>query len=155
MFEPCITLCADSSEPGACFRFCVSTSLCPSHAHTLSLHDALPIFLWHISEMSLWHVRSTRVEVSFVLSTVISLKPRMMPVYNKNLVGVPGWLSQLSIWLRLRSWSHVLWVRAPHQALYWQLRAWSLLQIQIPPLSLCPTPACAQSLSVFQKWINV
>ena len=26
-FEPCVRLCADSSEPGACFRFCVSLSL--------------------------------------------------------------------------------------------------------------------------------
>ena len=39
-FEPCIRLCADSSEPGAYFRFCVS--LCPFTlpliiTHTLSL----------------------------------------------------------------------------------------------------------------------
>ena len=26
-FEPRVGLCADSSEPGACFRFCVSLSL--------------------------------------------------------------------------------------------------------------------------------
>ena len=36
-FEPHIGLCADSSEPGACIRFCVSLSLCPSPAHALSL----------------------------------------------------------------------------------------------------------------------
>ena len=36
-FEPHVGLCADSSEPGACFRFCVSLSLCPSPAHALSL----------------------------------------------------------------------------------------------------------------------
>ena len=36
-FEPHTGLCADSSEPGACFGFCVSLSLCPSLAHTLSL----------------------------------------------------------------------------------------------------------------------
>ena len=29
-FEPRIGLCADSSEPGACFKFGVSLSLCPS-----------------------------------------------------------------------------------------------------------------------------
>ena len=28
-FEPCIGLCADGSEPGARFGFCVSLSLCP------------------------------------------------------------------------------------------------------------------------------
>ena len=27
-FEPRVRLCADSSEPGACFQFCVSLSLC-------------------------------------------------------------------------------------------------------------------------------
>ena len=35
-FEPRVRLCADSSEPGAYFRFCVSLSL-PSPAHALSL----------------------------------------------------------------------------------------------------------------------
>ena len=29
-FEPSIGLCADSSEPTACFGFCASLSLCPS-----------------------------------------------------------------------------------------------------------------------------
>ena len=36
-FEPRVGLCADTSEPGACFGFCVSVSLCPSPAHALSL----------------------------------------------------------------------------------------------------------------------
>ena len=36
-FKSRVGLCADSSEPGACFRFCVSPSLCPSPAHALSL----------------------------------------------------------------------------------------------------------------------
>ena len=36
-FEPRVGPCADSSEPGACFRVCVSLSLCPSPAHALSL----------------------------------------------------------------------------------------------------------------------
>ena len=36
-FEPRVGLCADSSEPGACFGFCVSLSLWPSPIHALSL----------------------------------------------------------------------------------------------------------------------
>ena len=36
-FEPRVGLCAASSEPGACFGFCVSLSLCPSPARALSL----------------------------------------------------------------------------------------------------------------------
>ena len=36
-FEPHVGLCADSSEPGACFGFCIFLSLCPSSTHSLSL----------------------------------------------------------------------------------------------------------------------
>ena len=36
-FKPLVRLCADSSEPGACFGFCVSLSLYPSPTHVLSL----------------------------------------------------------------------------------------------------------------------
>ena len=36
-FEPRFGFCADSSEPGACFRFCVSPSLYTSPAHALCL----------------------------------------------------------------------------------------------------------------------
>ena len=69
--------------------------------------------------------------------------------------GAPGWHSQLSVQLQLRSWSHNLWVRAPHRAPCWQLRAWSMLQILCLPLSLCPSPARALSLSLslqISKW---
>ncbi|VFV29962.1 atpase family aaa domain-containing [Lynx pardinus] len=38
-FEPRVRLWADGSEPGACFRFCVSLSLCPSPVHALWLKD--------------------------------------------------------------------------------------------------------------------
>ena len=51
-------------------------------------------------------------------------------------LGAPGWLSRLSIRLPLRSWPHGSCVQAPHQALGWQLKAWSLLQILSPSLPL-------------------
>ena len=35
--SPRIGLCADSTEPGACFGFCVSLSLCSSPTFALSL----------------------------------------------------------------------------------------------------------------------
>ena len=34
-FEPSIGLCADSSEPGACFGFCVSSLSAPPCMHSL------------------------------------------------------------------------------------------------------------------------
>ena len=52
--------------------------------------------------------------------------------------GAPGWLSWLSIQLRLMSWSHGLWIQALHRALCWQLRASSLLWILFPSLSAPP-----------------
>ena len=64
-------------------------------------------------------------------------------------IGVPGWLSWLSVRLRLRSRSHSLWVRALHRALCWQLRAWSLLRILCFPLSL--PLSCSYSVSLSQK----
>ena len=36
-FQPCMGLRANSSEPGACFGFCVFFSLCPSPTHALCL----------------------------------------------------------------------------------------------------------------------
>ena len=42
-FKPCDELCADSSEPGACFRFCVSLSVYPSPIHALALSLSLPL----------------------------------------------------------------------------------------------------------------
>ena len=35
-FEPHVGLCADNLEPGGCFRFCVSLSLCSSPTCALS-----------------------------------------------------------------------------------------------------------------------
>ena len=36
-FGPCVGLCADSSEPGACFRFCLLLSLPLPHSCSVSL----------------------------------------------------------------------------------------------------------------------
>ena len=40
-FEPRVGLCADGSEPGACFGFCVSLFLRPSPVRALSLSIGL------------------------------------------------------------------------------------------------------------------
>ena len=65
--------------------------------------------------------------------------------------GAPGWLGRLSVRFRLRSWSHGPRVRAPHQALCWQLRAWSLFQILCLPLSVTLPRSCSVSLCLKNK----
>ena len=69
----------------------------------------------------------------------------------KKKTGAPGWLSQLSVRLQLRSRSHGLWVRAPRRALGWWLRAWSLLPILCLPLSLPLPRSCCVSVSKINK----
>ena len=76
---------------------------------------------------------------SFLYLEAIGLK--------KIFLGAPGWLSRVSVWLRLRSWSHGPWVRAPRRALCWRLRAWSLFQILCLPLSAPPLFMLCLSLS--------
>ena len=65
--------------------------------------------------------------------------------------GAPEWLTQLSVWLWLRSWSHSLWVWAPRRGLCWQLGAWSLLWILCLPLSLPLPHLCSVSLTLRNK----
>ena len=55
--------------------------------------------------------------------------------------GMPGWLSWLHVWLRLRSWSRSLWFQAPCRALCWQLRAWRLFRFCVFFLSPSPSHA--------------
>ena len=70
---------------------------------------------------------------------------------RKN-TGAPKWLSQLSGWLRLRSWSWSSRVRASRGALCWQLGAWSLFQILCLPLFLLPhLHSCFTPLSLSLK----
>ena len=63
-FEPRIGLCADGSEPGACFGFCVSLSLCPSPAHArspsvskINKHSKKIVFKLNILHPSDWHFK--------------------------------------------------------------------------------------------------
>ena len=67
---------------------------------------------------------------------------------NSPSTKAPGWLSQLSIWLQLRSWSRTPWVQTPYQALCWQLRA----SDSVSPSLSAPHPL---TLCLSQKWINV
>ena len=74
--------------------------------------------------------------------------------FKVTFLGAPGWLSRLSIWLLLRSWSHGLWVWDPHRALCWQLRAWSLFQTLRLPLSLS-LPAPLPHLCVHEHTLSL
>ena len=69
-------------------------------------------------------------------------------------IGAPWWLSWLSDWLQLRSWSHGLWVWAPRRTLCWQLRDWSLLRILCLPLSLSLPGSHSFFFSFFFKFFK-
>ena len=83
-----------------------------------------------------------------IKQTWTSLWSRSLIPQENMYWGAPGWLSWLSVWLRLRSQSHGSWVQAPHQALCCQRRAHFGSSV---PLSLCPSPACSLSLSLKNK----
>ena len=78
---------------------------------------------------------------------------------RKKWTGSRGWLSRLSTWPQLRSWSHSLWVRAPCGTLCWQLRAWSLLWILCLPLFLLLLRSHSASLCLYlslsQKYMSI
>ena len=86
-------------------------------------------------------------------------KEQLWMIFKFDYIG-GTWMAQLvklSVWLWLRSWSCCSWVQALHGALYWQLRAWSLVQILCLPRSLpLPCSCClmrtrALSLSLKNK----
>ena len=81
----------------------------------------------------------------------LSLFLSKINIKKMQIPGVPGWLSQLSVQLWLRSWSHGSWVQAPHRALCWQLRAWSLLRILCLSLSLPLPHSCSVSVLKVNK----
>ena len=67
------------------------------------------------------------------------------------------WLSWLSVWFWLRSWSHSLWIWTPHWPLCRQLRAWSLLQIlhvRVCVYLSLPSPACTVSFWLSLSKVN-
>ena len=78
-----------------------------------------------------------------------------MNLVIEMMAGAPVWLSWLSFRLWLRSWSHGLWVRVPHQALCWQFSDWSLLWILCLPLSLLFPCSCSVSVFSCLSKINI
>ena len=79
-----------------------------------------------------WHFLSLCPSPTHVLSLSLKLNLKKLLSY-----GAPEWLSQLSIRLRLRSWSHGSWVQAPSGVLSWQCRACLGFSLSLPfPLML-------------------
>ena len=78
---------------------CHTLELCCSHLLTYPCIFCLPV-----------DTVSSRVEVSRHQAQGLAW------IKIPSATRAPGWLSQLSIRLQLRSWSHGSWVRAPHQA---------------------------------------
>ena len=70
------------------------------------------------------------------------------PGHLMGMRGGPSVSQSVKRLFRLRSWSQSSWVLAPPWALCWQLRAWSLLGILSPSLSV---PPLLTLLSLSQK----
>ena len=90
------------------------------------------------------------VHLVYLILGLLLLSLLLLLLWILSHIGTPGWLSRWSVWLRLRSRSHGSWDPAPRRALCRQLGTWRLLGILGLPLSLCPSPARALSLSVSQ-----
>ena len=69
---------------------------------------------------------------------------------DRTTLGVPGWLSLLSVQLWLMSWSRSSWVQAPRWALCWWLRSWSCFGFCVSLSAPCPLV-----LSLKSKWIDL
>ena len=74
-FEPRVRLWADGSEPGACFRFCVSLSLCPSPVHALSLSVPKINKRWKkkLKKISCFPVTHYAIEIGNILHMLFTL----------------------------------------------------------------------------------
>ena len=120
-----------------------------SPAYTITICVTyLPCYLLH---NVLFSIRLTTIIVRCVWS-LYPLHRILSKILSKKLShGARGWLSQLSLRLQLRSWSHGLWVRTLYRALCWQLKAWSLLLILCLPLSAPPQHALCLSLPLKNK----
>ena len=138
-FEPCIGLCADSSEPAACFRFCDSLSLCPSPALFLSLSK--------INNKKIYILKKQQLKTEPPYDPAIAL----MGGYPKKMKPQGAWVAQLvgrltRFWLRSCSQGHVI---EPHIVLCTESGA--CLGFSLPlsfslSLCLCPTPSLAHPL---------
>ena len=114
-------------------------------SHSLWVWAPCGALCWQFRAQSLLWILCLPLSLPHPCSHSVSLSLSKIDI-KKIFLGVPGWLSRLSGRLRLRSWSHSSWVGAPHQALCWQLGAWSLLWTLCLSLSLCPSPAHSLSL---------
>ena len=94
------------------------------------------------------HGNSLSLPLNFAVNLKLLYKNK---IFLKNWFWVPGWLSQLSVLLQLRSWSHGSWVQPPCRALCWQLRAGACFRFCVSSLSFCPCPTCALSLFLNNK----
>ena len=114
------------------------------YSHRMSNHELfLKAAVFKSFTQHTWHSHR-RLQVFWLI-------PQEKMFLKNCLMWALGWLSRLSVWLLLWSWTHGLCVRVPRPALCWQLRAWSLLQILCLPLSLCPSPTCTLSVSLKNK----
>ena len=91
------------------------------------------MFFWLLSNVWKWLMMLCQL-AGRVWTVILTFDGSMTTVAAiKNFSpGAPGWFSQLSLRHRLKSWSHGLWVWAPHWALCGQHRARFRSSVPLP-----------------------
>ena len=93
-------LCADSSEPGACFGFCISLSFCPSLARDLCLKNEWTLNkFFYVKKSQCFCVPCLRAVIITHVSSYIALGDTGRP----EEAGIGGASSLALYWIPVRS----------------------------------------------------
>ena len=107
----------------------------------LSLVKSLLDIVLPLPEIRILH---TAAQLGAIINLLVCLNSQLESGRDQ---GRRGGSVRLSVQLPLRSCSLGSWVWAPHRALCWQHRAWSLVWVLCLPLSLLLPRSCSVSLS--------
>ena len=75
----------------------------------------LIIFIISLYIFNILLISESQIRIKFLKKEIKSVNIKYLKIFKTR--GAPGWLSQLSVRLWLRSGSRGLWVQAPHWAL--------------------------------------
>ena len=132
-FEPCIWLCADSSEPGACFRFCLLLSLCllPVPSLSKNKHQKKKKVFFNIYLFSRESERASRGGAEREGDTQREASSRLWAISTEPNVGLELTSCEIMTWAQVGGLPDC----APHHAFlkkclmfiyFWERERWSM-----------------------------